>query len=248
LAKSILKESVPVRPWRQVPAASPTTWVPQPAGPESGENGGSAHPRTASEDLAAPTSSPFPGKTHSREGLLERARSEADAILSHARVEAEQIREAARREGYEAGRTTGLTELAAERQRLGELVAQIGDAFREFCADQVPALAEIASQATSRLLREQLALEPERVLTIVDQALENVFASARIIMHLHPEDEELVRTHLASRDARQTGSVELVADVAVERGGCWLETEHGEVDATVAGRVGRLARALDEVG
>ena len=41
--------------------------------------------------------------------------------------------------------------------------------------------------------------------------------------------------------------MQIIADPAVERGGCWLETEQGEVDATVDGRLARLAAALDEV-
>jgi flagellar assembly protein FliH len=41
--------------------------------------------------------------------------------------------------------------------------------------------------------------------------------------------------------------VHLHADATVERGGCRIESEQGEVDATVSGRVARLADALREV-
>jgi flagellar assembly protein FliH len=166
--------------------------------------------------------------------------------LQQAEAEAARLREAASREGYEAGRAAAMADLESERRRLGELIAQLDVAYRQFCADQVPALARIAVQATGQLLRGQLQLEPEHVLAVVDQALERVVASSHVLLHLHPDDEEMVRLHLTTYDARQAGGVEIVVDESVERGGCWLETEHGEIDATVSGRLDRLARALDE--
>ena len=59
---------------------------------------------------------------------------------------------------------------------------------------------------------------------------------------------DLIREFMASRDSRQTPEIQIVADPGVERGGCWLETEQGEVDATIGGRISRLDNALDELG
>jgi flagellar assembly protein FliH len=173
----------------------------------------------------------------------------AEQALQQARAEADQIRAIALREGYADGQARGLDEWAAERQRARELVAQIGAAYQRFCEKQVPALAELATGAAEKLLQEQLTLEPERVLTIVEQALEHVGASTQISLHLNPDDLPIVSTHPALQSQRQTPRVRLQPDPTVQRGGCWIESDQGEVDATVGGRVARLKAAVasDEV-
>jgi flagellar assembly protein FliH len=241
LSKSILKEPPVVRPWHPISTPTPTTWRPTPAGGD----------RTAGGDVSVPSLRALfgrPGESAAPEAVLQWAREERERILQQAYQEAEQIRADAVKEGFQAGQASACEEVAAERRGLADLLDQMDTAYREFCADQVPALADVATEAAARLMHEQLAVEPQRVLTVVGQALEHLVASSRITMHLHPEDMERVRDFLASRDSRQTPGIQLVADPAVERGGCWLETEQGEVDATVGGRISRLANALDEVG
>jgi flagellar assembly protein FliH len=174
------------------------------------------------------------------------AGQEAERIVERARAEADQIRVAALRAGYAEGQARGLDEWADQRRHLGELVTQIGIAYEKFCERQVPGLAALAAAAAEKLLHEQLSLEPERVLTIVTLALEQVQASTRMTVHLNPDDLPLVSAHRSRQAARQTPPVHLQPDPAVERGGCWIDSDQGEVDATVAGKVARLKTALSD--
>lgn len=227
MAKTVLKEPAEVRPWHAVVAPSPTAWAPgQPS-----VNGNGAVPAGEGPDV-----------------LLAAARREAEQIIQQAQQEAGQIREEAHRTGLAEGRAEALAEDAALRRQLTELLTTMGNAYRAFCLDQAPALASLVTDATGRLMQEQLSLEPQRVLTIVRQALEQATESRDLRLHLHPDDLETVRALLESPDAATPADLQIVADPAVERGGCWLETGHGEVDATVSGRLTRLAHALDEVG
>jgi flagellar assembly protein FliH len=227
LAKTVLKEPGEVRPWHTVVPPSTTTWAP----------GQSA----ASGQGAIPTG-------EGQEALLAAARLEAERIVQQAHQEAGLIREEARRTGLAEGRAEALADDAALREQLRELLTTVGDAYRAFCLDQAPALASLVTEATSRLMQEQLTLEPQRVLTIVQQALEQAVESRDLRLHLHPDDLETVRGYLESPEAALPTDLQVVADPSVERGGCWLETGHGEVDATVSRRLARLAQALDEVG
>ena len=68
--------------------------------------------------------------------------------------------------------------------------------------------------------------------------------SVQITVHLHPDDLEFVRTHLTSSDSPRGSAVQMVADPSVERGGCWIESETGQVDATVAGRMAGLKQVV----
>jgi flagellar assembly protein FliH len=256
--RSIVRSPREVRLWHEAQPPLPTAWAPDGPGrhrPEAGAReagGGSAGPLWVQrgEGTVPPAAAGAAAgleTSQDAEALLQSARERADQILREAHEEAETLRARAHQEGFADGSAAGREEGLAEREQLRTLAARMQESYQAFCTDQLPALAALVAEAAGHLLQEQLALEPERVLAIVEQALARSVASSRVRMHLHPADVEIVRPHLAARQDRETPEVQIVADSTLERGGCWLETEQGEVDATVSGRVARLARALEEV-
>jgi flagellar assembly protein FliH len=152
---------------------------------------------------------------------------------------------------YERGRADGIQEgkRAAQQERaqhgkqleraLNELRARFTD-LESQGADAVLDLAlTIARQVVGREieLKRDAVLAPlrEAIAAIIDQA-----AHPRI--HLNPQDHELVRTDLEA-DGLFKGA-RIVADPAVSRGGCRVETPQCEVDATVETRWRRVLAAL----
>ena len=63
---------------------------------------------------------------------------------------------------------------------------------------------------------------------------------ARLV--LHPEDAALVRTHLGPQ--LEAANCALTEDAALARGGCRVETDGAEVDATMETRWSRVVAAL----
>lgn len=243
MAKTGVKEPNDVRPWHTSLPPAPTVWVP---GPATGRRPATDDSGTARSSIADHLFSEQ--TTESPEALLAAARLEAEQIVQQAFAAAAQIQEEAGREGLTTGRAEGLAETDALRQQLRNLLLSLADAYRAFCLDQAPALASLAAEAAGRLMQEQLSLEPQRALTIVQQVLDQALASTDLRLHLHPDDRETVRSYLDSSDAMVPAELQIIADPSVERGGCRLETRHGEVDATLSGRLTRLAHALGEVG
>jgi len=176
------------------------------------------------------------------ETLLHSARYEAAELIRAAREEADCLRAAARQQGEQAARE----EWEEQAAQVAELALSVGAAYHRFCLDQVPALAELATIAAERLLGEQLTCEPERVVAIVREALEQVAGSAQVHLRLSPDDVELVQREFASNAPGHSPAVQIVPDPAVGRGGCWIESEHGTVDATVKGRLTRLQSAMGD--
>lgn len=174
--------------------------------------------------------------------LTQRAQEEAKALIRSAQEESERLRAAARAEG----RDEGLSLCEAERARLRHLAEQLGSAYESFCRKQVPELARIAVQAAEKLLGEQLAVEPERVLTTIRTAMDQVLGATHVTLRLHPDDIELVQNEFPPNPAGHGPAVRILPDSAIERGGCWIESEQGKVDATVSGRVSRLQAAMKE--
>lgn len=161
-------------------------------------------------------------------GLAEGFRRGFDAGVAHANaMHDERERQAG---GQLAERMEALT--AAFHHRL--------EAIERDIADQVVAMAlDVARHA----LRATLAVQPETIIPIVQEALASIIDdSVRLHLYLNPRDEALVRAELGPKLA-QSGC-EIIADPALRAGGCRIETARAEIDATVETRWRRTLAAL----
>lgn len=160
-----------------------------------------------------------------------------------ATAESAQALAAARQGGYEDGYRDGLIALDNFKQSFArQMTAQIGQllhAFDEQIALQEQHMAQAVAQAAvllaRRVVRAELHAHPEQVAQAAQQAIDAVLLSARHIrVTVHPDDHALVAEGaaeaLAARGAR------LLADVAVERGGCIVESDLGQIDARMQSR------------
>lgn len=231
MSSAILRAGSGVRPWGLIPIE------PIPADPGS---------PAASQRLSADPVELVLAARAQAEEIVQAARAEAAEIARQALMDAEKLRAQAYQEGFKDGVARGLEDWSDARREVEALAAELPEAYGRFCEAQVPELARLATAAAEMLLKEQLTLEPERIVGIVEEAVRCLNASSRICVHLHPEDLNIVRHQAAFQDTRQGAALEFVADNALERGGCWLESEQGQVDATVEGRVDRLALAFEE--
>ncbi len=151
--------------------------------------------------------------------------------------------EQGRQEGYRAGQQA----VEREAQRLQSAVnAFNGDVahMHERMAQQLLALALDVSKA---MLKTSLAVTPELVLPVIENAIQELGAvtqPAQLV--LHPSDAELVRQHLADELAR--GNWRIREDSALAPGGCVLETASNHVDASIETRWQRIAAALQGTG
>ena len=180
------------------------------------------------------------------EELVAAARAQAEVLLDRARDEARQLHEAAYREGNDEGRAAGRAEFVQQQRQAGDLCAGLRSAYEQFCFDQAPALAALAADAAAVMLGEELSLNPERVLSIVRRALDQVTTNSEVIVRLNPQDASLLRGHPALNDPIFSSGVQVVSDDTIEPGGCRLESEQGEVDATVGARTDLLRECLDD--
>ncbi len=167
--------------------------------------------------------------------LLARAAAEADAL----RAETGAVREAARREGFEIGRADGVAEAAVA------LAAARSEAARLLEAAAPTAIA-LAAKMAERIVGRGVALAPETMAEIAREAL----AACRpgpgaVRIRIHPDDLPAVEARRAALEASApAATLDLVADEAVGRHGCVIETPQGRVDARLDIQLAALERAL----
>jgi len=177
------------------------------------------------------------------------ARAEADALLTAARAEAaavragaDAIREQARRDGAEQGRAQAAAEAAA-------LVAGARAEATRLLAASRPAAIVLAARMTEKIVGRGVALDPSVMADIAGAALEACRPGGDWIrVRVHPDDLASVtaRRDALARRAPAAAALDLVADEAVGRHGCVIETALGRVDARLATQIAALERALVE--
>lgn len=159
----------------------------------------------------------------------------------------------ARQAGYRDGYRDGLAALAEfERKHAAQVAAQAGallqgidDAFQALEAQLAEATANTAVALARQVLRAELAARPELVARVAAEAVAAVLASARRVeLHLHPDDLPLVAGSGAEAEALAARAARLVADEAVARGGCVVQSDLGRIDARIESRWSQAAAAL----
>jgi flagellar assembly protein FliH len=167
-------------------------------------------------------------------------------ILARAEAEASMVREAARVEGYEAGRAEALAALSPALEALQTSVSA-AQAERIAAADQLEIHAvDLALFLAEKVLQGALAVEPERVVEAVRGALRGIVERERVTVLVHPEDLELVREAMDEIRATLGGieHCEVQAERRVSRGGAIVRTQDGDVDARVETKLQRAREVI----
>lgn len=156
------------------------------------------------------------------------------ANVVEAHDEAARIKQAAREE-MEREREELRAELAREaRAELAAAYLELDRARERMELETERAIVLLAVAIARKIVGEELAAKPEHVRALVREALDRVRRAERVRVRVHPDDASVVRDL----------GVEIVEDATIERGGCIVESELGDIDARLAVRLDALARAL----
>ena len=163
---------------------------------------------------------------------------------------AEQLR-AARQSGYQDGYRDGLSALDGFKQsyatqitaQLGRLVESHGTQLDGLQQQLAQAIAVCATSMARQVVRSELAVRPELVAAVAQEAVEALLLSARhITVRVHPDDQPLVAMGTAEvLDAR---GARLISDASIARGGCRVDSDIASIDGTVPARWRRASAAL----
>jgi len=198
--------------------------------------------------------------------LIERARLRAAELLAAARRDAAAVAEDARRSGLEAGKAEGLAlgreegraagsvqglaearaATATLEQTMAGLVAELA-ARRETLVKQAERdLLRLAVAVAARIVRRELALDSRAAARATAEAISLAAEKSRVVVRVNGADLEALRAvhDEFTRRFADLQDFKMVGDQTVERGGCRLLTDAGEVDMQVATQLDRLEQLL----
>lgn len=197
---------------------------------------------------------------------LAQVRAQAAELLQAARNEAAAIRETAQREARDTGRRDGLAEAGQQidarvsqlveqqvRQRVEQAlpaVASIAQALQQE-ADAWRAQWEEAAIRTSvaiaeKIVRRTIEVNPDAPTGMISEVLRMAAGQPQLRVSLHPDDLAQLGDEAESvvRAVSACAAAVIVADAGVGRGGCLIETKHGEIDARMTTMMDRVAEEL----
>jgi flagellar assembly protein FliH len=177
--------------------------------------------------------------------VVELAASAGEQAPPDGEREAElaRLREAARAEGYAEGLAAGRVEAdqaGGYMKRLAESFSATLDNLDFRLADMV---LDLALDVARKVVSGELSVHPERILDVVNMALKEMAETSREArLLLNPEDAVLVRPHLDQ--VLDKNRLRIVEDARIERGGCLIETQQGDLDATLPARWRQVVQVL----
>jgi flagellar assembly protein FliH len=192
----------------------------------------------------------FDDMTAKAQKCLDQVRAEADRIIAQARADADRIRREAQAEGRRAGQAEieriVQKQLAPQWATVRQIVQEIRHSKQAWLTHWEKSGVHVAAAIAQRLIRRELEKTPQITLTLVREALELAVGSSQLRVHLNPADHETLRPHLEGLIAELAplGTAELVADPAIQRGGCRLETRFGVVDQQFDAQLARIEEEL----
>jgi len=186
---------------------------------------------------------PVVGAMEQAAAILAAANARAAALVR----EGEELRAEARRQGYADGRDTAAAELtetlAAAAREAAAVRAQGAPATMQLAG-------RLAAKMAEKIVGRAVTLAPEIMAEIVAGALASCRPGAGTVrVRIHPDDLAAVEARRAALEAGAPApALAFVADEAVGRHGCVIETAQGRVDARLETQLAALERALTAGG
>ncbi|MGC9324314.1 MAG: FliH/SctL family protein [Desulfomonilia bacterium] len=181
---------------------------------------------------------------------LEESRRQAEEILKTARLEKESIEMQAYNQGLEQGQAQG-QKMAIK--RIEPLFDTLSAAIDELARMRVHIIEENQKQIfqiivliAEKIIHRSVQINPDIVLDTIRAACTHLMETDEIRLRLHPSDFEYIREieKILSRSLSRGSTIHFVEDTTLERGGVIIETEFGEIDASIRSQIEHMQDVL----
>ncbi len=185
--------------------------------------------------------------------IVAEAEATAREIEAKAKAELAAAMKDARSQGFEEGKEAGFQDGKAEADRLVERLQTVLERAQDKraeiiaeCEQQIVDLVLLIARKVVKVISEN---QKSVVVSNVVQALRKVRGRGEIVIRVNVEDLRLTTEHTKDFLRLIEGGVgiSVVEDSSVDRGGCVIETEFGEIDAKVSSQLSEIEQKILEI-
>ncbi|MBS6603521.1 MAG: hypothetical protein KH301_07190 [Brachyspira sp.] len=167
-------------------------------------------------------------------------------LISRAREEADTIREAASKEGYQAG----IEQAKADIALLKDTLTAFMNAPQEVYEQIAPDILEISVDIAKKIIKKEVSEEPQVLMNTIVEVMKGLSKEeTKVILRVNPTQVDITKQsvpemlNLAGLDTK----VVVLSDENVSEGGCMVTTGNGVVDATIETQLSVISEALREI-
>lgn len=171
-------------------------------------------------------------------GVLENAKEEALLFRKEVAKECEQLKQQAELEGF----NTGLA-------RFNEQIAYLEKALNMQKEKMKLSIASLATAAVKRIIGKELTTNPLTILDIISTSLKPVTQHKRITIYVNRDDLDIVEKNRPKIKSlfENIESLSIQVREDVEKGGCYIESEAGIINAQLENQLRALEDAFQKI-
>ncbi len=159
-------------------------------------------------------------------------------------VDLDELKRQAYQEGFSRGKADGEAAVQQALQQQGAslsaIMASLSEPLKQLDERLETSLFELAIAVARQIVRREIKVDPGQVVAVVKEAIAVLPMNLQQLrLYLHPEDADTIRKVFSFSEEKQ--SWEVIEDPLMSRGGCRIETESSQVDATIESRVAAIA-------
>lgn len=164
-------------------------------------------------------------------------------LISRAREEAQSIKEAASKEGYQAG----LAQAADAIEEVKNSITAFLGAKQEVFDYIAPNIMEISLDIAKKIIKREIQQDPSIILENIKEILKGLSKEeTKITLKVNPTQVSLLKMEVPSllSDNGLDAKILIVGDEDMTEGGCVVETANGVVDASIETQLSVISEAL----
>jgi flagellar assembly protein FliH len=196
----------------------------------------------------------FNDMTDRANSYLDKVRSEAAQILADAKSQAQAIRKTAETNGRQAA-LQAVERVMEDKvaRHMQTLLPALEQAVRQIEQDRQAwlvhwreAAVHVAAQIAARVIRREIAKEPQITLDLITEALQLAAGRDEVVLYMNSTDLENLGGQVQQIIARlgQLGVAQVAADAEITAGGCKVETRFGAIDQQIESQLKRIEEEL----
>jgi flagellar assembly protein FliH len=157
-------------------------------------------------------------------------------------AELAQARQAGIQEGLRQAREEAVRELQALGERIAQTLAELATLKRRIRREAESEVVKLALAVARRILRRELATDPEAICGVVHAALEKLQTRELHRVRVFPAGADAVRASLERMGVSQ--AIQIIADPSLRPGDVLFETSRGELDASIETQLQEIDRGF----
>ncbi len=183
---------------------------------------------------------------------LKEAQAKAKKLIEDAKVYCQQLQATSEREGFEQGKNLGVEagkqEAGAMMQQAMALINRILEERRKVYEQLEPQVADLALKIAEKIINTEVTLNNEIVLNLIKSNLDKIKDREEIIVRVSQDDFPYVKEHEDELRKILEGvkKFRVEADGVVDKGGCMLETNLGNLDSRIEFQLEIMKRAFEQ--